>query len=88
MPSAADSAQEEVEISVGPHPRRLGWRVVRVSYPGTEELAHRVARALTALTAPVARNVGAHQPSHCISREAVEPSKPIELKEGHHSEPL
>jgi hypothetical protein len=52
MPDVAAKPENDVEISVGPHSRRKGWRVVRVTYRGTPEQARRVARALAALTTP------------------------------------
>jgi hypothetical protein len=52
MPEATATPENDVEVQVGPHSRRPGWRLLRVTYRGTPEQARRVATALTALTAP------------------------------------
>ena len=39
----------EIELSVGPHPARPGWRVLRVSYVSTPEHNARVVAALDVL---------------------------------------
>ena len=44
----------DLEFSIGPHPAREGWRVLRVSYARAPEHERRVARALDALVAPLA----------------------------------
>ena len=52
MARTLDHDRQDVEFSVGPHPARPGWRVLRVSYAPRAEHEQRIARALAALSVP------------------------------------
>ena len=55
MLGAHQSLATDVEVSIGPHPARRGWRVLRVSFAQEPEHQSRIARALDALIAPAIR---------------------------------
>jgi hypothetical protein len=44
--------EREIELSIGPHTARPGWRVLRVSFATCSLHERRIARALDALFAP------------------------------------
>ena len=46
------AVREDIELSIGPHPARPHWRVMRVSYAAHGDHEERVAAALDALFGP------------------------------------
>ncbi len=49
---------DTLELSVGPHPARVAWSILRVTYPDDQPHRDRVARALDALLTEAAHADG------------------------------
>jgi hypothetical protein len=60
----------EIEISVGPHPRRPHWSILRVTYSGRAEHEARVVAALAALVGPELCEASEDRPSGNPGRSA------------------
>jgi hypothetical protein len=73
MPQPIATFENDVEMSVGPHSRRPGWRVARIIYRGTDEQARRISEVLALLTAPADE-----QPSGGRAREDREASNAVD----------